>query len=70
MTNANEPITMLHNASERDIVFNGLTKREYFAAMAMKGMIAGNLNTKDIVQTANMAVTQADALIAELNKRE
>ena len=70
MTNANDPITMLHNASERDIVFNGLTKREYFAAMAMKGMIAGNLNTKDIVQTANMAVTQADALIAELNKRE
>ena len=31
MTNANDPISILHNASEKDIVINGLTKREYFA---------------------------------------
>ncbi len=48
----------------------GLTKREYFAAMAMQGLSAhayatGESSAKVI---AAWAVKQADALIAALNK--
>jgi hypothetical protein len=51
-------------------VGGGLTKREYFAAMAMQGVI--NLGFKadgnaDPEFTARDAVKYADALIAELN---
>lgn len=48
----------------------GLTKREYFAAMAMQGIEArqpgGKLSGFD--EFAYLAVQMADALIAELNK--
>ena len=44
----------------------GLTKREYFAALAMQGYCAHPL--VDVRITASWAVQQADALIAELNK--
>lgn len=43
-----------------------LTKREYFAAMALQGLcIAEN---RDMPKTAAVAVAYADALIAELSK--
>jgi hypothetical protein len=49
----------------------GLTKREYFAAIAMQGLLA---DTKDIlypiIQVAKDAVNYADALIEELNKND
>ena len=50
---------------------SGLTKREYFAALAMQGFSAnGNddLAIKPAKLIASWAVEQADALIAELNK--
>lgn len=47
----------------------GLTKREYFAALAMQGLLASdvnaNLHQNDCV---NIAVKHADALLAELEK--
>jgi len=48
---------------------DGLTKREYFAAMAMQGLIA-NAQPDDIAETrtAWQAVNHADALLAELEK--
>ncbi len=50
---------------------NGLTKREYFAARAMQGLLSGEGEhwhfTNSIERTQN-AVRMADALIAELNK--
>lgn len=48
---------------------NGLTKREYFAALAMKGIIANKdgLDIK-IERIVESAVDTADALIEELNK--
>jgi hypothetical protein len=56
---------------------NGLTKREYFAAMAMQGIctpcIAGSHNANNAQESqfkAEMAVRLADALIAELNKEK
>lgn len=50
-----------------------LTKREYFAAMALQGMQANNfINDHQYQQTpeiiAKNAVTQADSLIEALNK--
>jgi hypothetical protein len=47
----------------------GLTKREYFAAMALQGYLVNNAKTaiKD-EEIARGSVEAADALIAELNK--
>jgi hypothetical protein len=47
---------------------DGLTKREYFAAMALQGLLAfpnGHTQFEDI---AKGAVIAADQLIIELNK--
>jgi hypothetical protein len=47
-----------------------LTKREYFAAMAMQGVCASPHSWDCVPETiAKYAVTQADALIAELEKK-
>ncbi len=53
----------------------GLTKREYFASMAMQGMLAHPGTIADMPQkhpdtVAKAAVIYADALIEELNKEE
>lgn len=59
----------------------GLTKRELFAAMAMQGVAAGLHSTVgshnrsggsqfDPVDGAKMSVMYADALIAELERKE
>lgn len=52
-------------------VHSGLTKREYFAAMAMQGMCSNmdnaNLQNSTIIVTSE-AVRFADALIEQLNK--
>lgn len=45
----------------------GLTKREYFAGLAMQGMAMSDLKFEDI---AHDAVKIADALLAELEKTE
>lgn len=47
----------------------GLTKREYFAAMAMQGLLAGSYDSMAMgcKSVAEGAVSHADALIAELN---
>lgn len=55
-------------------VFGGLTKREYFAAMALQGLSVGKI-TKDImagqcVDIAQCAIEIADQLIEALNKEE
>lgn len=58
---------------------NGLTKREYFAAMALQGILSNsgihamaknNLKSGDDIleMHCSMAVDHADALIEELNK--
>jgi len=67
-TEANDPIYP-NTKYDRYNYPEGLTKREYFAAMAMQGLLA---DTKDIIypitQVAKDAVNYADALIDELNK--
>ncbi len=47
----------------------GLSKREYFAAMAMQGLCADSSMTKS-QSIASLSVACADALIEELNKQQ
>ena len=46
---------------------DGLTKREYFAAMAMQGL-CNNLHPKNVADMPSLAVVIADALLKELDK--
>ncbi len=65
-TDPNEPIY-----PEKDwanVPSFGLTKREYFAAMAMYGIASSGFLTSD--SAAKASVQLADALINELNKEE
>lgn len=49
----------------------GLTKREYLAAMAMQGLLSNEQGYYlEHDKLAEYAVTQADALILELNKEK
>jgi len=54
---------------EGEVYFSqsGLTKREYFAALAMQGILANDLGQPSYNAVATMAVLSADALIAALN---
>jgi hypothetical protein len=45
----------------------GLTKREYFAAMALQGILAADLDHLDIDDKCIMAVNYANQLIRTLN---
>jgi len=47
----------------------GLTKREYFAAMAMQGLVQNDVLSSDYQSAAREAVCWADLLIDELSKR-
>jgi len=68
MTNAEDPISVMLTSS-KNMFSTGLTKREYFAAMAMQGYItAGSQSMPDSETISNYAVIAADALITALNK--
>lgn len=49
-------------------IANSLTKREYFAAKALQGLLANDSSL--ITNKARDAVKAADALIEELNKNK
>ena len=72
MTKANDPVFSTEKMSQNDGVFNhppiGLTKREYFAAMAMQGLLA-NRGAGDCDCVCHVAVYHADELIRQLNPR-
>jgi hypothetical protein len=86
MTNPNDPAFPdndpdIKSRQAMGILTNGLTKREYFATMAMQGCVGreGHFylyadpksKTEDVntpERYAQVAVACADALIAELNK--
>jgi len=67
--NANQPAFPIPDFvnGNGDVQFGsiGLTKREYFAAMAMQGILSNNL---DWINVAVSSVDFADALISELEK--
>ena len=52
----------------KDVCFLGLTKREYFAGLAMNGLLSsGKLITSD---AALLAVNAADYILIELSKTD
>lgn len=73
MKNSEEPISPTYKFVE----CNGLTKREHFAGLAMQGLMTTLIPTEDnqlcpnkenVVNMAKLAITAADALLAELEK--
>lgn len=50
-----------------EVETHGLTKREYFAAMAMQGLLSNDSLQPD--HLAKLSVAQADALIYALNQK-
>jgi len=79
MTNANEPATGFsipgsdkHGWAPETVT--GLTKREYFASMAMQGLLSNDEHIKDESAypkiTGKMAVQYADELIKALNEAD
>jgi len=73
MTNANDPITphlTYDNTSGHANGFiEGLTKREYFSAMAMQGLLAYGWNVHEYDEASKCSVKAADALITALNAK-
>lgn len=75
--NPNDPVYPIHNPEGLPYVpyppTAGLTKREYFAGLAMQGLIANDCGDWEeeenpIEEMAMYSVEYADALLAELNK--
>jgi hypothetical protein len=75
--NGDDPVhpIIIDDVSQKQISITGITKREYFAGLAMQGLctpcIAGahNINNWPESQVkAEMAVRLADALLLELSK--
>jgi hypothetical protein len=71
-TKANDPIHNVINSKKDysdDNIYksNGLTKREYFAAMALQGLLA-KYGSDYQVQITKDVIYWTDALIEELNK--
>ncbi len=77
------PLSVQASGYKPELDLSGLTKRELFAAMAMQGFLAGacTAESMDGIQNgarerncsidefqAQIAVAQADALLAELSK--
>lgn len=71
VTQPDDPVNLSKSFDDcGDIVISlGLTKREYFAAMAMQGLLA-NVDDGQMAfgSISHEAVCYADALIVQLNK--
>ena len=58
---------------KKGALYNGLTKREMFAMAAIQGILASLTNDTDGISPENLArsaVRNADALLAELERRK
>jgi len=64
-TKPDDPVVVTQNANNP---LYGLTKREYFAAIAMQGMVSQNMGLNSERHIAHHSVEFADALIERLNK--
>ena len=73
MTNGSEPINAIietEDAETMSATFYGLTKREYFAAMAMQGLCTHfpELGVPHAPEVVRQSIEIADAFINALNK--
>lgn len=73
MKNSDSGYVYPHESKDFDgyvTIHHGMTRREYYAAMAMQGLLAAQGILPDPEKTALNAVVYADALIAWLDKRD
>lgn len=66
-TNPNESLQIVYDLDGHTVNI-GLTKREYFAAMAMNGIAANSAVIASNDNIAKIAVSISDAMIAALNE--
>jgi hypothetical protein len=71
MTHGDERISVVINPLSGDVWEQGLSKREYFAAMAMSGILA-NITDKNFFpdRIASDCTMMADKLINALNEEK
>lgn len=77
MANPNSPVTPSMISTDK-FTFKpkgGLTKREYFAAMAMQGLLSNpsmidNAGESELQWVAKKSLEQADYFLAELGKQK
>ena len=60
----------IHPIESAPVYFGGLTKREYFAAMAMQGICANLSSRMGPSEVAEKSVLIADHLIQQLNEKQ
>jgi hypothetical protein len=66
-----QPMAFNENGDPISSEFPGVTKREYFAVMAMQGLSANPIYGKEVCsKIAVWSVEQADALLAALEGKE
>jgi len=79
MKNGDKPAYAAVCDNSNPYLQEGLTKREYFAAMAMQGMLANSVENQEGLDTffnmkypelAKCAVRQADALLNALESKD
>ena len=64
-------LLFLGNSGEQVMNFHGLTKREYFAGLAMQALLDHSWDQRKMdLDCAARAVKYADALLAELEKEK
>jgi hypothetical protein len=68
MTNGND-LAFGQILNMTSIETSTLTKREYFSAMAMQGILANNSNYNEHGLVGQQSVVYADALIKALNEK-
>ena len=64
------PVNVDINNLKDHVIYQGLTKREYFAAMAMQGLLANGNWPHYSRQLAEDAVIHANALVEALNNTD
>lgn len=74
MKNGDNLIHSFNNTTDTEGNFKGLTKREYFAAMAMQGLLSANSIYGSRINTYKMlsedAIAHADELLTQLEQKE
>lgn len=75
MKNSEQPINPVPYVSQdgsiQHDVFMGLTKREYFAGLAMQGILSNNLlepNKSTVEYAAKLSISAADELLKQLEQ--
>jgi len=71
-THPNDPINVVEETDITVSIMSGLTKREYFSAMALQGILSNSelLRNYKEIDLEKLAVKSADNLINQLNEEE